>query len=323
MENEMKLIIAGYTAAPTDRAAAEIYYDQLLKVSGADGLEFAWSGPQTPEQLASVVKRMPNSWTLTLNDIPAVYRASVNLPKFGLASPDEGGREAAIAMLGEIRDGIRRLNDIAGRPVVMAAEIHTAPGFDHRVLSPDPVPLRRSLEWVLTQEWGGAEVMVEHCDAFIEGQKPAKGFLRLGEELQVLSSLPGTPLGMSLNFGRSVIEFRDPDRVGEHFAEAEKSGLLRAITFSGTAGTDNTYGVAWADSHLPFAETLDPRYAEPASLMTPARVASLLRYVQGCRFVAVKTQWPAKIADPLERAASVIANFETFVSLLNRDALRR
>lgn len=319
----MKMIIAGYTAAPADRAAAEIYYDQLLKVRGADGLEFAWSGPQMPDQWASVVKKMPDSWKLTLNDIPAVYRASVNLPTFGLASPDEGGREAAIAMLADIREGIRQLNDIAGRPVVLAAEIHTAPGFDHRVLSPDPAALRRSLDWVLEQNWDGAEIMVEHCDAFIEGQKPAKGFLHLGEELRVLSSLPGTPVGISLNFGRSVIEFRDPDRVAEHFAEAEKSGLLRAATFSGTAGKDNVYGVAWADSHLPFAETLDPRYAEPASLMTPARAASLLGYVKGCRFVAVKTQWPAKRTDPLERAASVIANFETFVSLMSQDAPRR
>jgi len=312
----MKFIIAGYTAAPTDATAAATYYDKLLRIAPADGLEFAWSGPQTPTQLDPVLRQLPAGWSITLNDIPATYRACVNNPKFGLASPDDAGRAEALGMLREIVTAIKTMNDRVGRQVVLAVEIHSAPGFDQRVLMPDAGAFQRSLEEAATYDWGDCAVIVEHCDAFVAHQKPAKGFLSLTEEMRVLSRLAGSPIGLGLNWGRSMIELRDADRVIDHVIEASGSGLLKAFTFSGTAAIKNVYGDAWLDSHLPFADTIDPDFAEPASGMTMAHAAQVLDHVEHCSFLAIKTNWPAARTDPLERAASVEANFHALASVL-------
>jgi hypothetical protein len=318
----MKRIIAGYTAAPADAAAAAAadYYATLVAIAEADGLEFAWSGPDTPAQLGPVVSRMPAAWTITLNDIPATFRASVPQPTFGLASPDDAGRAAALAMLREMNSAIRAMNDKAGRRLVLAAEIHCAPGFDKRVVHPNADALARSLDAAAALDWDGCAVLLEHCDAYAEGRKPAKGFLNLADEIAVLRRLAGAPIGLSLNWGRSLIEVRDPARVIDHVVAASQAGVLRAFTFSGTAGVDNAYGEAWADSHLPFDRTHEGDYGEPASLMSVERANEVLPYLQDCLFIAVKTQWPAKRNDPRERAASVATNFHTLHRALQRGA---
>lgn len=318
----MKQIIAGYTAAPADPVAAAQYYEQLVAVSEADGLEFAWSGPQAPEQLDYVMRMLPASWSITFNDIPTTWRACVNNPAFGLASPDEAGRLAAVAMLREQIASIKTMNDRVGRKVVLAAEIHCAPGFDKRDFTASPEAFRRSLGEAAELDWDGASVLVEHCDAFVPGQKPAKGFLRLEDEIAAITSLEGSAIGLSLNWGRSLVELRDPARVIEHAVAASKSGRLRAFTFSGTAGVDNVYGEAWADSHLPFGTTRDGNFGEPASLMRALDLEPLLDYLTGCAFIAIKTNWPAARKDPKERAASVIENFHTLQEVLQRKLLR-
>jgi hypothetical protein len=319
LENSMQLIIAGYTAAPADPAAAAIYFDRLMQIHEADGLEFAWSGPSTPTLLEPVLAALPPHWTITLNDIPAVWRACSANPHFGLASPDAAGRAAAVQMLREIAVAIASMNARMGRRVVSAIEIHSAPGFDKRVLMPDADALRASLAEIAAIDFHGAAVMLEHCDAFVAGQKPAKGFLPLAAEIAALAGVHGTPVTLGLNWGRSMIELRDADRVLEHVAEGATSGLLRAFTFSGTAAADNAFGEAWLDSHLPFADTLDAAYGEPVSGMTRARAAATLPYLSGCAILAIKTNWPARRTDPLERAASVAANFATLAAVLRTD----
>jgi hypothetical protein len=316
----MKLILAGYTAAPSDPKNTLAYYGQLVKAEQADGLEFAWSGPQMPELLQPVLALLPSSWCITINDIPATARACAANPLFGLASPDDAGREQALGMLREISTAIKTLNDRAGRQVVFALEIHCAPGFDKRVRMPDAAALARSLDVAGKLPWDGCRRVLEHCDAFVPGQKPAKGFLTLGEEIKVLRELAGAPITLGLNWGRSMIELRDPDRVIDHARQAAPSGLLDAYTFCGTVPIDNVYGEAWFDSHVPFADTLDSAYSEPASGLTIARAAQVLEFVRDCSFLAIKTNWPAKRSDPLERAASVMANFDTLVELLKTDS---
>jgi hypothetical protein len=314
----VKVIIAGYTAAPADPHDRLVYYEQLTAVPGADGLEFGWT-PSAPSDLGGVLGLLPPDWSVTLNDITATYQTSVSSPRSGLASPDEGGRRAAVAMAADLAAFVREINDRLGRPAVAAVEVHSAPGFAHRELQPDAGAFTRSLADLAGLDWNGADVMVEHCDAFIPGQPPAKGFLRLSEEIAALATVPGSALGLSLNWGRSAIELRDPGLIIEHFAAGLESGLLGAITFSGASATPTSYGPAWADSHLPFADPGEPAYADPASLMTRAQVREVLARLgpwEGS-FVAVKTNWPRERTDPAERAASVAANFATLASLLH------
>ncbi len=309
----MKKIIAGYTAAPSDTEAAAVYYRKLTAVPEADGLEFAWNGAQSAAQLPGTLAFLPPTWQITINDIPGTFRTGVAQPAFGLASTDAAGRSDALAMAHRMNETVRELNDRASRRVVLAVEIHCAPGFDQRVYTANADALHRSLDEIAALTWDGCEIMLEHCDAFVAGQKPAKGFLTLEDEIDVLRRLAGAPVGLAVNWGRSLVELREPARVMEHVAAAAKSGLLRGFTFSGTAGMKNAFGEAWADSHLPFAQTRSGRFNEPASLMAMSDVQPVLPYLGGCVFLAIKTNWPAARTDPVERADSVIENFYTLL----------
>jgi hypothetical protein len=309
----MQLIIAGYIAAPPDAAGRAAYYEELVSIPAASGLGLAWNGPATAAELQDVVSILPESWSVTLNGIGATLNASATDPAFGLASPDAAGRDAAMTMAREMRDSVHAISDRLGRKGVLAVEVHSAPGFGKGQFPPQADALRRSLEELVALDWEGTAVLVEHCDAYVVGQVPAKGFLTLEAEIAVLSSLSGGPVGLSLNWGRSVIERREVDGVVDHVITGADSGLLRAYTFSGAAGTDNSYGVAWADSHLPFSTTTEGPYGDPASLMTPTGLQQIAPYLKSSLFVATKTNWPKDRAEPMERAASVRANFETLV----------
>ena len=312
----MKLIITGYNAAPADKAAAAAYYAKLLQIGEADGLGFAWNGPQTPAELADVLALLPRSWSITLNDIPATLREAADNPSFGLASPDESGRRTAVEMLRQVRASIQAMNDRLGRRVVLAVEIHSAPATVLRIVTPSSPAFQRSLDEVAALDWDGAALLVEHCDAYIAGQTPAKGFLTLADEIAVLSRLSGSPIGLSLNWGRSMIELRDPERVIDHVTAASNASLLRALTFSGASEIANDFGDAWADMHLPFAATDNPAYQEPTSGMTADHVRQVVPYIEDCLFLALKTNWPASRPEPLERAASIEANFATMIAAL-------
>jgi Domain of unknown function (DUF4862) len=313
----VKVIIAGYTAAPADPHDRLAYYEKLRALPGADGLEFGWT-PATDADLGGALDLLPPDWSVTLNDITATFQASVANPRSGLASPDPAGRTAAVAMAAGLAAFVRTVNDRLGRRAVLAVEVHSAPGFAQRVLQPDAAAFSQSLAELAGMNWDGAEVLVEHCDAFVPGQLPAKGFLDLDAEIAALASADDSALRLSLNWGRSAIEFRGYERVAEHIDAALASGLLRAITFSGAAATPTSYGAAWADSHLPFADTDDPAYADQTSLMTRDRVSEALARLETWEgsFAAVKTNWPPGQTDPAERAASVAANFETLAGLI-------
>jgi hypothetical protein len=303
----MEQVIAGYISAPPDPAAASGYYEELVNIRAASGLELSWAGAGTGAGLEDM---LPQSWSVTLNLIGSTMQACQANSAFGLASPDEAGRAAALTLIRETCDGVHAINDRLGRGAVVAVEVHSAPGFGSREFVPRPEPFRRSLEELVALDWEGSVVLVEHCDAFVEGQTPAKGFLTLDDELDVLSTLDGA-VGLSLNWGRSVIEGRGTERAMQHVKAAASSGRLRAYTFSGAAGVATVYGPAWADSHHPFSQTDPPGYGEPASLMTPDVVAPIIPYLDDCLFVAVKTNWPRSRPDPAERARAVRANVET------------
>src|SRR5438034_923832 len=77
---------------------------------------------------------------------------------------------------------------------------------------PQADAFRRSLDELRAWDWRGAALSVEHCDAFVPGQAPAKGFLALGAEIDAIRASHGaTPVGVAVNWGRSAIEARDPE----------------------------------------------------------------------------------------------------------------
>ncbi len=175
------------------------------------------------------------------------------------------------------RDAIAKLNEHSGRKAVDAIAIHTAPNQARTKASADA--LQASLETMLTWDWQGARILIEHCDTYVEGQTPAKGFLSLEDEIHTINALnPGLshPLGMIINWGRSVIETRHCDGALEHILQAKEAGVLAGLMFSGVSDIEGPYG-QWADTHMPHAHSERASTGADGSLMTESEIVRCAR----------------------------------------------
>ncbi|RFT29447.1 DUF4862 domain-containing protein, partial [Gardnerella vaginalis] len=117
-------------------------------------------------------------------------------------------------------------------------------------------------------DWCGAKLVIEHCDRYIEGQNPEKGFLPLEEEIQIAKN---AGVGITINWGRSVVEERNAQAAIEHVREARQAGVLQGLMFSGAGPEATQYGYEWIDGHLP----MNPD--EPTSLMTSKEIQETTR----------------------------------------------
>ena len=256
-------------ADPTSRAEEATYYSLLHAIPSLGGFEVpllaggVMHGIDEPWLLSAISgssrdDRPPLTYVLTT--VPATMAALGSTPELGLASDVQAGREAAIAMVRLARDAVSRINAAAGRRgAVSGVVLVSAPNT--RCCRSSADSLTASLVEIAAWDWEGATLLVEHCDAAVQGRDPVKGFLPLEDELRAIratnaaaasttSAEPILPVGVVINWGRSVIEARDAAAADAHIAAA--GPLLRGLVLSGCSGapTDPAYG-AWADSHMP------------------------------------------------------------------------
>ena len=125
-----------------------------------------------------------------------------------------------------------------------------------------------SLEALAQLDWSGAKLVIEHCDKYVEGQKPEKGFLPIEDEIALCGS---AGIGLTVNWGRSVVEGRTPETAVAHVEAAAKAGVLSGLMFSGAGPEETQYGYGWIDGHLP----MNPD--EPTSLMDAAAIKAAVR----------------------------------------------
>lgn len=78
----------------------------------------------------------------------------------------------------------------------------------------------RSQEMVVALEHNGCMLLAGHCDAFAKVQVPAKGFLQLRKELDVVRSLRNLPVGLQINSRRSMLELRSVLRLDSFVASS-------------------------------------------------------------------------------------------------------
>ena len=262
-----KFVVGAYASLPKSCEEQKQYYDLLGTQNWVAGTEIPYPGdsadPQTRAWLANAI---PSSWHKnTITAIPGTMR-HINFdpdPEFGLASPDEEGRLRAISFFKDIRQAIADFANLRNSCDISHIEIHTAPT---RIASADA--MKKSLDELAQLDWLGAKLVIEHCDRYIEGQNPEKGFLPLENEIQIAKD---TGIGVTINWGRSVVEEHNAQAAIAHVREARKAGVLQGVMFSG-AGPDATqYGYEWIDGHLPMAPD------EPTSLMTSKEIQETTR----------------------------------------------
>lgn len=280
--------LGAYALAPAidDASAVSAFYDGLraleidviehplmaaghpsLEPAGHPSLEPAWQ------------RRHLHDWSLIVTAIPRTMVRLGEAPGYGLVSSDEDGRLAALRDLAEVRDLALRLADEAGRPRVLAVEVHSAPAPTHasaRGVVGSAGAFARSLAEIATWDLAGAEIVIEHNDALVAEQEPAKGFFALADEIAVARAVGGTPaaggrptIGLSVNWGRSAIEGRSTSTPLAHTRAAADAGVLRGIIFSGATDQESAWGAPWDDGHIA------PRGDDPALATSSASLLGL------------------------------------------------
>jgi len=278
----MHYFLGAYAASPNvsgwDPELETAYYQQLKTFSNIQGLEHPFIGRLHAQDDNWFLANIDPAWNYVFTTIPGVMNALANNPLFGLASADEAGRLAAIDFMQQANQAIAKLNQHLGRQAVTAIMLHSAPA-QHKATG-SAKAFKASLETLLSWNWHGARLLLEHCDALIPEQKPSKGFLSLQDELAVLAEVnqqlaPSQPLSMVINWGRSVLETRQPAGALAHLQAAKAQGLLSGLMFSGISDKATAYG-AWQDSHQPAKSSELIPFGEPDSWLTEQAIQQCL-----------------------------------------------
>lgn len=292
-------IAGAYAAMPTAAGDQDRFYRLLGEQTWIDGLEIPFPGDleRRPTWLAG---QLAPTWRAnTITAIPGTMERLQTNPQFGLASPDPAGRAEAVRFTERIREAVCRLADTTGRSAIARVQLQSAPT---RIA--DRGCLLESLADLRERDWSGATLVIEHCDRYIPGQVPQKGFLALAEELAVGEE---AGLGVHINWGRVCLEARDPDAPAAAIATARTRGLLKGVVFSGVSAFRSPYGAAWADAHLP--TTMD----EPTSLMGA-------RVIADCAAKALSDSQPGEPAAYLGAKICVppLSSLEERVAMIRR-----
>ncbi|RAU19772.1 DUF4862 domain-containing protein [Nitrincola tibetensis] len=270
----MKYYLGAYAASPNHsgwNAELEVaFYDELKALPNVKGLEHPFLGSLHPYDDSWLLANIDPAWDYVFTCIPGIMNALGQNPRFGIASLDEEGRLAALDFMQQACTAIHKLNAHLGRSAVKAIQIQTAPAR-HKAAS-SKAALQASLQTLMSWDWQGAHLVIEHCDAYVDSHLPSKGFLALADELEVLTQLnihlpAAQRLGMVINWGRSVIETRRVEGALEHIKAAQAAGVLSGVMFSGVSDQNSEYG-AWCDSHQPPRLSEQVLHGEPGSWMT-------------------------------------------------------
>ena len=288
MTRSAGLILSSYAAAPAldewNPEAEAAFLQAAARLPGVSGLEVPFYPTGQLHKYDSgwfleQVRRLPDHLTFVVTTIPDTMSRLDGSGDFGLASLTGAGRQAAVARAATAAGAVRSLNAALGRQAVLAVHLFSAPRpFSHGapVGGAGTGPLAASLEQVAENHWDGARLVLEHCDAAKPGQRPAKGFLNLEEEMEAATT-SRTGTGLAVNWGRSAVEGRDGVTAGRHIRACLDSELLAGVVLSGCAPVATRFGEAWDDCHVP------PAPVEQASLLTPDGIRAVSVALESAR----------------------------------------
>lgn len=274
----MKFYLGAYAASPAwslwDRAIESDYYQQIAKFEGLTGLELPFCGAAHPHDEAWFLANLNPSWDYLFTCIPGIMDRIKDNPHFGLASTDNNSRLDALNFIKQAQQSVHKINAASGRQAVQGIEIQTAPSRKNSHSSASA--LTHSLAEIMSWDWQGCKILIEHCDALSSQHTPAKGFLSLAEEIQAVDALTPTSgylsdLGFVINWARSAIEARDIAIVDQHCSELLARGLLHGMMFSGVSASDGPYGI-WQDTHMPPPVVVNGKRLASASLLTTKQI---------------------------------------------------
>jgi hypothetical protein len=279
----MGFLVGAYAIAPAALDDEEALLAGLAARADVRGLELPFTVALHRSDEPWLLARLRPDWDHVVTLIPGTMGRLQADKAFGLASVDEAGRQAALDMARQARAAVARLNEAVGRAAVIAVEVQSAPSRGLAGAVGSAEAFARSLEQIASWDWFGARIVVEHCDAHRAGHPQHKGFLSLDDELAAIGRANGAarrPIGVNVNWGRSVLETHDVGRPVAHVEAACRAGALRGIMFSGVSGADTPYGI-WQDTHMPQAPAEGLPHGAAGSLMTEAEIRRTLAAAEG------------------------------------------
>jgi len=280
----MKYIVGAYASSPSlssslDKSLESQFYKRLIEsVPDMLGLEIPFFGDEIHKFGSDfLLKILRPDWNNVLTCMPGTMANLSIDPKYGIASDDYSCRMAAVSMYKRANNSIHKINDLHGRKSIIAVQIATAPSVPVKGVSSSKSSLLRSMEEILSLDWQGARVVIEHADAATLELPYEKGFLTFEDEVDVLLQLSDScDTGITINWGRSVIEGKSINKPIEHINLALEKKLLTGFIFSGVSKNDKLYG-SWKDTHMPFAQSYDVNYFEKNSLLTHQNISNILQ----------------------------------------------
>lgn len=292
-------VVGAYAMAPADQKELLELLTVLIRLPGVTGFELplGWLSDVRAE---SLVRDQPGGGRHVLTLIGAQAAEAMHDPHFGLASTDPAGRRRAVELT---RTAHREVISLSERGIrIVAVEIHSWPSVEPTHAGEGATALAESFAEIAEWSWGGTALILEHCDARSNDHPWQKGLLPLAAEIAAVETVramtPSTQIGMSVNWGRSAIEGRDPSLPVRHVRQLRARGLLDGVVFSGAAATHGAYGAPWSDVHLPM------HHDQPESLMDVGSVADTMAAGSASRFLGIKVA--AQPGDSVSRRVELI-----------------
>lgn len=220
-------------------------------------------------------------WSHVITAIPGTMQRIAVDPAFGLASPDEDGRAAALAFADDLRRDVLALREQGHH--VQAVELHSGPS--HRA---DADAMAASMRTIGGWDWPeGMVFLLEHGDATTDDHVGEKAFLPFDTELALVGELAAEDprWRVGINWGRSALEGRDADLPLAHIRAAADAGLLGALFFSGASGEESSFGAPWIDLHLPPAGL---PFSPAGTLLGAEQIAAALQAAGDVPIVGLK-----------------------------------
>lgn len=247
-----------------------LYREGLNSLHHLRGLELPFYQDIHELDGAGLIAWLPRDWEYIVTCLPGTMNALATNPDYGLASVSEFGRKAALERMKKVHERVQEINDRIGKPAVVGIEIHSAPRGERA----SPEALRKSLEELVSWDFDGAQLILEHCDAWHPDGQFSKGFLSLQTELSTLKDLP---IGIGLNWGRSVLEGRRVETIHRHLELADIK--LASLFFSGTAIADPLYG-NWQDNHAAIRLDSNEPWESTGSLLTQESMEDCKEFIK-------------------------------------------
>ena len=276
-ENLIKYIVGAYATSPNllswNEESETTYFNLLKQLTQIRGLELPfWGDSIHPHDNEWLLQNMDPNWQNVITCIPGTMKFLEYDEYFGLASQDKNSRLDAINFYFRVLECVKILNNRFGENNVLAVQVASSPKNTNQKNNGTKDIFYESLSEIVSWDWLGARIVIEHCDSITEFNPiPKKGFLSLEDEIDTINKINSAhnyQCGMTINWGRSVIEDKNVLGPIRHIKESIKHNALSGLMLSGTTDSNNNLYGEWSDLHMPPANYLNFQHFESESLMS-------------------------------------------------------